>query len=156
MEMLEVKLIGTFEIKDNGKPVTISSRVAQSLFAYLILTAGSVHRRAELAGMFWPDATEERARAYLRHELWRIRKALPSRRYLVSNALGITFDSSADYWLDVQVLGKLPESMGADELMVALANYYRELLPGFYDEWIVTERQHLQSLYENAMARLLE
>ena len=31
--------------------------------------------------------------------------------YLVSNDLGITFDSSADYWLDVQVLEKLTEAV---------------------------------------------
>jgi len=60
--MLEVLLIGKFEIKYDGGPVTISSRVAQSLFAYLILNAGTSHRREKLAGMFWPDAPEEKAR----------------------------------------------------------------------------------------------
>ncbi|HEX9385419.1 MAG TPA: hypothetical protein VF918_03805, partial [Anaerolineales bacterium] len=98
--MLEVSLIGKFEIKCNGKPVIISSRAAQSLFAYLILTAGTLHRREKLAGMFWPDATEEKARAYLRHELWTIRKALPSNQFLLSDDFSVTFDSSADYWLD--------------------------------------------------------
>jgi hypothetical protein len=35
--MLEVRLIGTFAIMCDGKPVTILSRAAQSLFAYLNL-----------------------------------------------------------------------------------------------------------------------
>ncbi len=52
--MLEVRLIGKFDIQCDGKPVTISSRVAQSLFAYLILNAGTSYRREKLAGMFWP------------------------------------------------------------------------------------------------------
>ena len=43
---------------------------------------GTSYRREKLAGMFWPDTTEEKARAYLRHELWRIRKALPSSEFL--------------------------------------------------------------------------
>src|SRR5687767_15545316 len=77
--MLEIRFIGTFDIKCDGKPVIISSRAAQCLFAYLILNAGTSYRREKLAGMFWPDATEEKARAYLRHELWRIRKALSVR-----------------------------------------------------------------------------
>src|SRR6266545_1488425 len=98
--MLEVSLIGKFEIKCNGKPVIISSRAAQSLFAYLILTAGTLHRREKLAGMFWPDATEEKARAYLRHELWTIRKALPCDEFLITNDIGIAFDASPKYWLD--------------------------------------------------------
>ncbi|HMD82155.1 MAG TPA: hypothetical protein VKE92_12645, partial [Anaerolineales bacterium] len=85
--MLEVRLLGKFEIQHDGEPVIISSRIAQSLFAYLVLNAGTSHRREKLAGMFWPDATEEKARAYLRHELWRVRKALSTKTmndYLVA------------------------------------------------------------------------
>ena len=154
--MLEVRLIGKFEIKYDGKPVIISSRAAQSIFAYLILNAGTSYRREKLAGMFWPDATEEKARAYLRHELWSIRKALPSNEFLLSDDLNITFDSSADYWLDRDVLEKLAEAASADELIAALVVYHGEFLPGFYDDWIIIEREHLQSVYEQQMARLLE
>src|SRR3972149_8264555 len=110
--MLEVKLIGTFAIECDGKPVTISSRAAQSLFAYLILTAGTLHRREKLAGMFWPDVTEEKARAYLRHELWRIRKALPPKSkvdYLFADDMNISFDSSAEHWFDVTTLKSISE-----------------------------------------------
>lgn len=154
--MLEVRLIGKFDIKYGGKPVNISSRAAQSLFAYLILNAGTSHRREKLAGMFWADAAEEKARAYLRHELWRIRNALPSSKFLLSDDLGITFDSSVDYWLDTDALEKLMDAASADELMVALSIYQGELLPGFYEDWIVLEREHLQAVYEQKMARLLE
>src|ERR1041385_2473814 len=96
MEMLEVRLIGRFEIQLDGRAITISSRSAQAFFAYLILTAGTSHRREKLAGMFWPDATEEKARAYLRHELWRIRKAFsPSKAdYLLADDINISFNSS--------------------------------------------------------------
>src|ERR1044071_9047505 len=102
--MLEVRLIGKFDIQSDGKPVTLSSRAAQSLFAYLILNAGTLHRREKLAGMFWPDATEEKARAYLRHELWRTRKALASQTnvdYLLADDINISFNSSPEYWVDV-------------------------------------------------------
>jgi len=154
--MLEVRLIGKFEIKCDGKPVIISSRAAQSLFAYLILNAGISHRREKLAGMFWPDTTDEKARAYLRHELWLIRKTFPSTQFLLSDDLGITFDSAADYWLDRDVLEKLTDAASADESIAALAVYQGELLPGFYDDWIILEREHLQVVYEQEMARLLE
>ncbi len=53
--MLEVRLLGKFEVTDKGKAITISSRPAQSLFAYLILSAGTAHRREKLAGMLWPE-----------------------------------------------------------------------------------------------------
>ena len=74
--MLEVRLLGAFEVKRDGKPVAISSRPAQGLFAYLVLTAGTSHRREKLAGLLCPDSLEETARDNPRHALWRIRKAL--------------------------------------------------------------------------------
>jgi len=130
--MLEVRLIGTFDIKCDGKPVIISSRAAQSLFAYLILTAGTLYRREKLAGMFWPDVTEEKARAYLRHELWLIRKSLPSHPsttlraspkvdYLNADDINISFNASTEYWLDAIALGNISQHATAEELMKALS-----------------------------------
>src|SRR5688572_11726531 len=145
--MLEVRLIGKFDIQCDGKPVTVSSRVAQSLFAYLILNAGTSYRREKLAGMFWPDATEEKARAYLRHELWRIRKALSSQskdEYLFADDINISFNPSAEYSVDVTALENVSEIASGKELMNALSAYQGELLPGFYNDWIVLAREHMQ------------
>jgi len=155
---LAVRLIGTFEIKFDNKPVNISSRIAQSLFAYLILNAGKSQRRERLAGLFWPDETEEKARTYLRHELWRIRKALSAKSkvdYIIADKINVSFDSSADYWLDVDVLQNVGE-ISSEGLINALSLFAGELLPGFYEDWIITEREHLQAVYEQKMARLLE
>src|SRR6266511_5428410 len=114
--MLEVRLLGKFEIKRDGKPVAISSRPAQSLFAYLILSAGTSHRREKLAGMLWPDSLEETARDNLRHALWRVRKALPAQpkiAYLLADDLTIAFNASAEYRLDAAELEKLSENASA-------------------------------------------
>src|SRR6266511_144215 len=156
--MLEVRLLGKFEIKRDGKPVAISSRPAQSLFAYLILNAGTAHRREKLAGMLWPDSLDETARDNLRHALWRIRKALESAsstRFLHADEVTISFKKSSDYQLDAAELEKLSANASADELMAVLSEYQGELLPGFYDEWVVLEREHLHSVFEHHMARLM-
>jgi predicted ATPase/DNA-binding SARP family transcriptional activator len=155
---LEVKLLGRFEVSHNGKPLAIPSRPAQSLFAYLILSAGTAHRREKLAGMLWPDSLEETARDNLRHALWRVRKALESAsatRFLHADDLTIKFEASSDYWLDAAELEKLGETATADEIMEVLARYEGELLPGFYDEWVLLEREHLSSIFEHHMARLM-
>src|SRR6266542_6664480 len=134
--MLEVRLLGKFEVNHSKKPINISSRPAQSLFAYLILNAGTSHRREKLAGMLWPDSLEETARANLRHALWRMRKALEtasSTRFLHADDVSITFKESSDYWLDAAVLEKLRENASADELIAVLSDYQGELLPGLYD-----------------------
>jgi DNA-binding SARP family transcriptional activator len=153
--MLEVHLFGTFAIQHDGKPVVLSSRAAQSLFAYLVLRAGSQHRREKLAGMFWPDESEERARAYLRHELWRIRKALPAVQFLHSNDIDISFDPPVQLWLDAKLLMDLKESASIPELLSALTACQGEFLSGFYDEWVLPEREHMNALYQQAMDRLL-
>lgn len=156
--MLEVRLLGTFDIKYKKKSVQISSRPAQSLFAYLILNVGTSHRREKLAGMLWPDSLEETARDNLRHTLWRMRKALEaasSTRFLHADDVTIKFENSSDYWLDAAELGSLSENASADELLAVLSNYQGELLPGFYDEWVISEREHLNSIFEHQMARLL-
>jgi DNA-binding SARP family transcriptional activator len=111
--MLEVRLIGKFDIQCGGKPVVLRSRAAQSLLAYLILTAGTLHRREKLAGMLWPDESEQKARTYLRNELWRIRKALPSNiEYFVVDNLTIGFNQSAAYWLDIATLQNVSDNAG--------------------------------------------
>jgi predicted ATPase/class 3 adenylate cyclase len=156
--MLEIRLLGTFEVKDKKKTISIASRPAQSLFAYLILSAGTSHRREKLAGLLWPDSLEETARDNLRHALWRMRKALESgssTHFLRADDLTIGFEKSADYRLDAAELGKVSENASADELMAVLSEYQGQLLPGFYDEWVVLEREHLYSIFEHNMARLM-
>src|SRR5512138_3461431 len=115
--MLEVRLLGTFEIKSGGKNANIASRPAQSLFAYLILNAGTSHRREKLAGLLWPDSLEETARENLRHALWRLRKGLElasSTRFLHADDVTIGFKESTDYWLDTAQLVKLSKDASAD------------------------------------------
>ena len=71
-----MNLLGAFSLRAGKKSLALPSRTAQSLFAYLILNAGTAYRREKLAGQLWPDTREEAARDYLRHALWRIRKVL--------------------------------------------------------------------------------
>src|SRR5215475_35588 len=102
-EALEVRLLGGFLISRAGSPIALTSRPAQSLFAYLILRADRAHRREKLAGMLWPDSLEETARDNLRHALWRLRKALESTsftRFLHADDVTISFKESSNYWLD--------------------------------------------------------
>ena len=156
--MLEIRLLGRFEVKYEQKPIQISSRPAQSLFAYLILNAGPAHRREKLAGLLWPDSLEETARDNLRHALWRMRKALEaaaSARFLHADDQTIGFEASSDYWLDVATLEKANENTPANELIDILSTYEGELMPGFYDEWVTLEREHLAAAFEHHMTRLM-
>src|SRR5215216_1371687 len=157
--MLQVRLLGQFDIRMDGKRVTIPSRAGQSLLAYLMLTAGTSHRREKLAGILWPDTTDENARKNLRQELWRIRKAISTgqsaeKEYLLADEITLTFNPDSEYWLDVSQIER--RGLDLQSLIVNLSLYQGELLPGFYDEWINLERERIQAFFEAGMEQLLE
>ncbi len=162
--MLEVRLLGQFEARLDGRPSVIPARAAQSLLAFLLLTAGTAHRREKLAGQLWPDATEESARKNLRHELWRLRKAIEPKTprkgaaaLLIVDEMSIGFNVESDYWLDVaQVQGALGGKISVDNLIQTLSVYRGELLPGWYDDWVLLERERVHSVFEQKMAGLLD
>lgn len=160
--MLEIRLLGQFDLKYNSAPVEIPSRSAQSLLSYLLLNTGIVHRREKLAGLLWLDATEANARSYLRKALWQARKSLAfdtpgGGEYLLADDISITFNTNADYWLDADALkDKKAEAMSVEELIEAVSAYQGELLPGFYEEWVSLERERLQAIFENKMQVLLD
>jgi len=156
--MLEVRLLGAFEVRSDEGLIHISGRHEQSLFAYLLLNGNIYHRREKLASLLWPDSSDDSARENLRHILWRIRKALPSPptfEYLHTDDIAIAFNTSTNLWLDVSILKAAGECKYADELIAALSVYKGELLPGFYDNWVSLEREYLNYIFEHNMARLM-
>ncbi len=160
--MLQIRFLGQFDVRIEGKPLAISTRAAQSLFAFLVLNAGTPHRREKLAGLLWPDTPDENARRSLRQELWRLRKALAARSPDEANALSadeltVSFLPRPDFWFDVQQLEQpLAPDIPLNERINHVAVFQGELLPGFYEDWVLLERERVQALYETQMRELLE
>jgi DNA-binding SARP family transcriptional activator len=128
--MLQIRLLGQFDVRLDGKRVLIPSRPAQSLLAYLVLTAGTPHRREKLAGILWPDFPDDNARKNLRHELWRIRKAMSTQQltpvdYLLAEEFTIAFNREAEYWLDAAQMERPELDLGS--LISNLSLYQGEL-----------------------------
>lgn len=159
--MLQVRLLGQFKVEVDRVPIEIPSRPAQSLLAYLILNIGTAQRRERLAGLFWPDSAEANARSNLRHALWRIRKALGTdpqtgHDFIISDDLTIAFNPQTDYRLDVTGIEQIDEETSTEMLIEVISLYQGELLPGFYEEWVVLERERLQAGFEYGMQLLLD
>jgi len=97
--MLHVRLLGQFELRRDGDIVLLPSRPAQSLLAYLALSAGTAHRREKLAGLLWPNSDDDNARHSSRHALWRFRKAIQGDRgaapCLLTDELAVFFNAGA-------------------------------------------------------------
>lgn len=149
-------MLGQFDVRKGEETVEIPTRPAQSLLAYLILSAGTSHRREKLAGLLWPDASEENARSNLRHTLWRLRKAIGG-EYLDADKISISFDDENEYWLDAGLMERGDGSeRSSEELLQIVTNYGGELLPGFYDDWVILERERYRSLFEQKIQALLD
>lgn len=148
--MLEIRLLGQYDVRRDGEPVEIVSRPSRLLLAYLALTAGKHHPRERLAGLLWPESDEASARGNLRQALWRLRKAIGEAYLLVDNKT-IAFNSGCEYWLDTALLDDRPGRI----LTEVIAAYEGELLPGYYEEWVLLERERLRAAFERKMHRLL-
>ena len=160
--MLEVRLFGLFDIQVDGQKLDLTSRPAQLLFIYLVLHSGVQVRRDRLAGLIWPDSSEKQARSNLRHALWRLRKAFEEvseteMETIKANDETIRFDPAGDSFIDVALLDqKLSDETSIQQLTEALEVYAGDLLPGFYEEWIVLESNRLRSVFEARMGVLIE
>lgn len=134
----------------------LSSRPAQALLAYLAINPQVNHRREKLAGRLWPDSTESNARSNLRQALWRLRKAVGEQ---VIEAGKSTLRLSKDHptTIDVVDLERGAERASSSEDWVQWAALYKgELLPGWYDDWVVLERERLEALFTRNMPSALQ
>jgi DNA-binding SARP family transcriptional activator len=129
---------------------------AQRVVAFLAMHDRSL-LRTFVAATCWPDALEERALASLRSALWRLHK------------LGLTLvNASVDHvWLDphvevdhreaVAVAHAILGSSGDLELAeLKLLHLDGALLPDWYDDWTLSERERSLQLRLHALERLSE
>mgnify|MGYP001826290427 CR=1 FL=1 len=75
MPKIKARLFGSFELKDeNGEELTLSTRKARALLAFLVTESGQWHSRERLAGLLWGDRSQTQARNSLNQALYEIRK----------------------------------------------------------------------------------
>ncbi|MCL6534375.1 MAG: hypothetical protein K6U12_14010, partial [Armatimonadetes bacterium] len=165
--MLRVQLLGGFQVERDGVALTaFHSQKAQSLLAYLLVYRDRAHPRSVLAALFWGESDEARAQANLRNALYSLRHALegPQGRfgqYILTEGSAVRFHPKGSYALDVAEFEETIESAlhtageeRATLLNKAITLYKGDLLPGFYDDWVFIEQEHLRELYLQALKEL--
>src|SRR5713101_1682665 len=79
LSRFSLTLLGGFQARlASGHPLTVSTKKAQALLAYLALRPGVAHPRDKLAALLWGETSDAQARDSLRHTLGALRKALPA------------------------------------------------------------------------------
>ncbi|MBI3915159.1 MAG: tetratricopeptide repeat protein [Chloroflexi bacterium] len=163
--MLKLYLLGAFRLERDSKRVNFSTRKIESLLAYLALFPEQ-HSREKLAALLWGDSTDEQARHSLRTALAAIRKALGD-EILIADRESVQLNPDAAMWVDVRNifdlrLPTLAPHASAGVVDSEIANLkskienYHDLLPDFYDEWIIRERERLRAIYLDALLQLAQ
>jgi DNA-binding SARP family transcriptional activator len=125
-------------------------RCAQRLVAHLGLRGRPT--RAVVAGELWPDVLEDHAHGSLRSALWRVQKIVPGLVEVSGGSLGLADGVRVDVrefrkWAQ-RTLDPTADVDGATAPEWALAG---ELLPGWYDDWVLLERERLRQLRLHAL-----
>ena len=93
-------LFGAPRFERDGENIHIPRRKSIALLAYLAAT-GQPHRRDALATLFWPEDDQSTARANLRRELSRLKKALGDEAMdMLGEQVGLHRESGI--WLDIE------------------------------------------------------
>jgi DNA-binding SARP family transcriptional activator/tetratricopeptide (TPR) repeat protein len=159
---LTLRLLGDFAAEIDGREISLATRKAKALTAYLALSDNIQDTRERLVGLLWSESDEEHARASLRQAVHDIK---------------LTFDSAgfAGFRVDKQTLSLIRErrTCDFDEVLAAAAQgvvhsrllesqrITETLLSGLdnvdpaFQVWVLTKRQLLLDRLTLALERLL-
>ena len=145
---MQLQLLGGFRLSVDGAPVATTIPV-QRLLAYL-----GLHRTAnrhQVAGALWPDFPEQRAHGSLRTALWRAQALRPGVVRTADHAMALDVDVEVDVDVLLRCAGALRRGEDRPEWRAALLVGEGELLPGWYDDWVLLERERLRQLRLHAL-----
>ena len=168
MPTLQIQLFNNFQLVYDGALVrTVNQARMQSLLTYLVLHRDVPQSRQHLAFVFWPDTSETQAHTNLRQLLHHLRRAWPGiSDFLQIDAKTLHWKPAAAFDSDIvafeQALARAAETMHAGQsnaartaLIEAVALYSGDLLPGCYEDWLLTERERLRQLFLTTLAQLV-
>src|SRR5262245_13822298 len=144
-------LLHGFELRCEGTRVSLQHS-AQRLLALLALHGRPV-RRDWAAGALWLESSQEHANGCLRTTLWRADPAARQLVHATSTELALDDAVVIDTAAMTDAARRVFERDGGRRELVALQEA-GELLPDWYDDWVVLERERLRQLRLHALETL--
>ncbi|MGI9258917.1 MAG: BTAD domain-containing putative transcriptional regulator [Gammaproteobacteria bacterium] len=146
---LQICLLGGFQARIDDRRVTLASKKAQALIAYLAVERDRPQARETLAELLWGDTREERSRHNLRQTISNIRRIHES--LIETDGQDIRLDLRICE-IDVVEFEQLAGNDDAPALRRALDLYRGDLLHGVnprepaYEEWLRLARVRYRKL----------
>src|SRR5437763_627038 len=148
-----IALLRAFQLTSDGRRIELPL-AAQRVLAFLALRDRRL-QRVHVAGNLWIESSEEHAGANLRTALWRIKQTgLP-----LLNVSSTQLELRGDVEVDVQTVAEAARGVLADGVAAAASGFLDiasigELLPDWYDDWVIVERERLRQLQVHALESL--
>ena len=154
-----LELFGAWRLSHDDATYPMRSR-EQRLIALLALQGR--RRRSYLAGILWPDSTEARASANLRAAIFRsdhVARGLMlhnGRDVSLATNLRIDVHDFIDHVWRLSTARQAATDADVDALTCLRLLQPGDLLPGWYDDWVIYERARLQQLRVQALEAAAE
>lgn len=148
---VRIRLLEGFELTIDGHPWELPPS-AERVVAFLALQPRPVVR-SHVAGVLWGDRSDDRASACLRSAIWRANSGhdapvIDAGRSRIMLHGSVSVDArDAAVAAHAQLAGGLPVD---PEVLTG------ELLPGWYDDWVLVERERLRQLCLEGLERMAQ
>jgi DNA-binding SARP family transcriptional activator len=155
------------QIKD-GQTLSLPPGRTTALLACLALAPDFTVNRSRLAEMLWPEQPLETSRNRLKQTLYVLRQEIERAGFspetlLIGGRADIRLNPES-VEVDTATFVKLLKMAGQEpdpalrEIVLAKASrlYQGELLPDFYEEWVIEDRRSLDNQYQKALNELIE
>src|SRR5215472_10361534 len=125
---------------------------SKQLLAYVALRRRRVERR-QVAGSLWPFGNDERAAGNLRSALWRLKLAGIDLLESDTCSLMLRPGTVVDVTILCEWAARLVDGSAtqADLRAVNWRNDAMDLLPGWYDDWVIIERERVRQRFLHAL-----
>src|SRR4051812_32663709 len=128
---------------------------SKRLLVFVALHRGQVERRYA-AGALWPIGDDERAAGNLRSALWRLNRARIDVLVADKQSLSLRHDVVIDLrvvseWATRLIAG---QPTAADLAILPAGIDALDLLPGWYDDWVLLERERVRQRLLHALEAL--
>jgi DNA-binding SARP family transcriptional activator len=147
-------LLGGPYVQQGSRRIAVPES-SKRLLVFVALHEGRVDRRYA-AGTLWPLGDDDRAAGNLRSALWRLKRT--GIEIVRADKCALWLDPHADF--DVRTVdhwaGRIIEGeAGAEDLrMPRWGTDAMDLLPGWYDDWVIFERERLRQRLLHALEAL--
>lgn len=146
-------LLGAWQLTEPDRPVDVGTN-GQRLYALLALRGRC--ERSYLSGVLWPDCSDARAHGNLRATLSRLhRRNLAGPLESSNGVLGLRGDVQVDvHDLVATACAVLDEGPMQPARSILRRLTGDDLLVGWYDDWVLLERERLRQLRVHALETL--